>query len=215
VCQDELTILEPVGLCLPRGKGRRFEIFAAAIAPIGGERSAVQRVDAADTILGATFNADKVFSAECGSLNRRAETDWIPRPALNRQVVYHTLAKADQVVSDKRGAGKQQCRATDQHVHSGQFCGNRVVADSGHGLSISRRGFSSHTDRHLEKFRAQSQASMLDSSEVNLKADFLFFEDKLDHAATLRELRRVTDGQNACLSRDSMILSSGCPRRSS
>jgi len=37
---------------------------------------------------------------------------------------------------------------------------------------------------------------MLDSSEVNLKADFLFFEDKLDHAATLRELRRVTDGQN-------------------
>src|SRR6266853_1301905 len=37
---------------------------------------------------------------------------------------------------------------------------------------------------------------MLHSGEVDLEADPLSFQDKLDHAATLRELRHVTNGQD-------------------
>src|ERR1700751_4200237 len=59
---------------------------------------------------------------------------------LNRQIVHHAIAKADQVVSDKCDAGKQECGATNQHVHAGQFRCNRIVTDSKHYLSISGEG---------------------------------------------------------------------------
>src|ERR1700732_3810026 len=63
-------------------------------------------------------------------------------------------------------------------------------------LSVSQRGISPYGGRHLEQFGTQSQASTLHRREVDLKADFFPFEDKLDHAAALRELRHVTNGQN-------------------
>jgi hypothetical protein len=56
---------------------------------------------------------------------------------------------------------------------------------------------SPYRGRHLEQFRAQSEASTLDSAEVDLKADSFTLENKLDHAATLREPRHITDGQNS------------------
>src|SRR4029077_8238187 len=46
VYYDKLTILEPVGLFLPRGNQWDLEPLAAAIAPIRGEGSAVQCVNA-------------------------------------------------------------------------------------------------------------------------------------------------------------------------
>src|SRR5258708_7931127 len=63
-------------------------------------------------------------------------------------------------------------------------------------LSVSRRGISPYRGRHLEQFRAESQTSPLHGGEVYFKADFFPFENKLDHAAALRELRHVTDGQD-------------------
>ena len=44
--------------------------------------------------------------------------------------------------------------------------------------------------RHLEQFRAERQTSMLGGGQVDLEANFLPFQDKLDHAAALDELRR-------------------------
>jgi len=70
------------------------------------------------------------------------------------------------------------------------------VLDFGHRVSISGR-ISPYRGRDLEQFRTQSQASMLHSSEVDLKADFLAFQDKLDHPASLGELRHVTHGQDS------------------
>ncbi len=64
-------------------------------------------------------------------------------------------------------------------------------------MSVSRGGISPYGGSHFEQFGAQSQASMLNSTEVDFKADLFPFEDELDHAATLRELRHVTDGQNS------------------
>src|SRR6266404_3735061 len=72
-----------------------------------------------------------------------------------------------------------------------------MMLDLGHGVSISGRRISPYRGRHLEQFRTQSQAGMLHSGEVDLKADPLSFQDKLDHSATLRELRHVTNGQNS------------------
>src|SRR6266446_1395489 len=71
-----------------------------------------------------------------------------------------------------------------------------MVLDFGHGASISGRRISPYRGRDLEQFRTQSQPSMLHSSEVDLKADSLSLQDKLDHAATLREQRHVTNGQD-------------------
>src|SRR6266436_1726652 len=64
-------------------------------------------------------------------------------------------------------------------------------------VSVSRRRVSPYGGRHLEQFRTQSQASMLHSPEVDLKADSSSFEDKLDHAAALREPWHVTDSENS------------------
>src|SRR6267143_844763 len=72
-----------------------------------------------------------------------------------------------------------------------------MMLDFGHGVSISGRRISPYRGRDFEQFRTQSQASMLHSSEVDLKADFFAFQDKLDHAATLGELRYITNCQNS------------------
>src|ERR1700719_2730634 len=70
------------------------------------------------------------------------------------------------------------------------------MLDFGHSVSISGRRISPYRGRDLEQFRTQSQARLLHSSDVDLKADSLSFQDKLDHAATLGELRHVTHGQD-------------------
>src|SRR5260370_30566056 len=57
-------------------------------------------------------------------------------------------------------------------------------------MSASRGG-------ELEQLRPQSTASMLQSSEVDLKADSLAFQEKLDHPASLGELRHVTHCQDS------------------
>ena len=73
------------------------------------------------------------------------------------------------------------------------------MLDFGHGVSISRLRIPSDDGRHLEQFGAERQASALGCGQVDLEADSISFQDKLDHAATLRELRDVTDGQDGAL----------------
>jgi len=51
--------------------------------------------------------------------------------------------------------------------------------------------------RYLEQLRAECQTRMLGSGQVDLEAHFLPFQNKLDHAPTLDELRRIADGQNS------------------
>ena len=49
----------------------------------------------------------------------------------------------------------------------------------------------SNGGRDLEQFRAELQSRMLRCRQVNFEANFLFFWDKLDHAAALDEMGHI------------------------
>jgi len=69
-------------------------------------------------MLGQAFKPDKVFSAECGSLNRSAELLFKRHDlSLHGEVVDHPISNRDHIVGDERTTGQQERRTTDQHVH--------------------------------------------------------------------------------------------------
>src|SRR6266852_2154872 len=62
--------------------------------------------------------------------------------------------------------------------------------------SISARRIPSYSGRHFEQIGTKCQAGMLGGDQVDLEADSVPFQDKLDHATMLCKLGHVTDGQN-------------------
>jgi hypothetical protein len=73
-------------------------------------------------------------------------------------------------------------------------------------ISIPTRRIPSYNCCHFKQFRPEGQASALSGSQVDLEADSVSFQDRLDHATALRELRHVADGQNRSLVQASKIL---------
>src|SRR5580692_942552 len=63
-------------------------------------------------------------------------------------------------------------------------------------VSISWLRVFSDDRRHLEQLGAERQARALSCGQVNFEANSILFQDKLNHAATLRELGDVADGQD-------------------
>src|SRR5260370_13117179 len=116
--------------------------------------------------------------------------------SLDREVVHHGLSKSNKIVRNKCHTGDQQGGPTDQHVHSGQFLGNRMVGNPEHRMSVSSLRTPSYADCHFEQLRTQSQAGMLGSRQVDLETHSVGLHNEPYHAPAPGELGEVTHRQD-------------------
>ncbi len=122
-----------MGLGLTRGNLRQRLVLTIAITPVGSERPPVERVNSGRYHAGGSLQRrQRVLRCLWVIKQQRRDAIGAGHLSLDREVVHHGLSKTNKIVGNKCHTRDTQGRATDQHVHSGQFLRNRMVGYAEH-----------------------------------------------------------------------------------